>query len=561
MKFSFPTLLKFFPAIILATFTFSLLAVNAAAFQFQYKEISGFVDSTISSGTSIRLEERDPRFIGRANGGTAYSVNGDDGDRNFSKGTLISSTNKMTHDIGASYQNFSTFVRMSYFFDPVNRYKKELTPYQRDLSGRGFNLLDAYIEGKFKPIDKDLNIRVGKQVLNWGESTFIPGGLSVINAINIADLRRPGSEIREAFVPTPMISDSLQLTNKLSLSNFYLFKYDRSKSDVCGTFFSTSDSTCEGGNGYLTSGYGLYPEGTPSLIIARVPDKEPSNSGQYGAAVRYLSEELNNSEFGFYFINYHSRVGVGSAIASTPGKLPSFRVEYPENLQVLGFTASTDFAGLALQGEYTYRPDYPFQIETTEVFAAAQYFPSAQVSAATAPGDIIKGWHEMPVNQLQGTVTKAFGRENPFFADEWIISTEAAMIYISHFPEKNDLRFEAPGTDFPAYSGLSSPEIQRSGWADRFSWGYVIGSSWTYNQVLKNIDLIPRFAFSHNVNGTTPAPLSQFVKERLSFNLSLTALYSQAWSVDLSYTNYCGASIRNSFQDRDFASVTVKHWF
>ena len=37
------------------------------------------------------------------------------------------------------------------------------------------------------------------------------------------------------------------------------------------------------------------------------------DSGQWGLAVRFLAEDLNLTEFGFYFMNYHSRLPVISA--------------------------------------------------------------------------------------------------------------------------------------------------------------------------------------------------------------------------------------------------------
>ncbi len=551
-----------FRILILTALVSCLSTVNAQAFQFQKDEVKGFVDTTISSGFGMRVEERKHALIGRANGGTAYSTGGDDGNRNYSKGSLFSAATKGTSDMGLSYQNLSTFVRLSYFFDPVTRYKKEMTHYQRESAGQSFELLDAYVQGRFQPAGKALDIRLGKQVLNWGESLFIPGGLNAINAVDVAKLRLPGSEVREALLPSPMISDSFQLTDNLSLSNYYVFKYDRTKLDICGTYFSTDDVVCEGGSGDSTGGFGLLPEGTAGSITRRVKDQRPSNNGQYGAALRYLAEEFNDTEFGLYFINYHNHVPVVSAISTVPGGQPSLIVQYLENLQVYGFSASTDLpAGITLQSEYSYKPRFPLQVETNEVFAAAQYFPAAQVRAATAPGQMISGYREMPVNQVQAALTKTFGHENPIKAADVTVAAEAALIYVSHFPNKRDLRFDGPATNLPAYNGLGAPELQRSGWADQLSWGYVLYASPTYHQVVKNVDLIPRVAFSHNVEGTSPSPVSQFVAGRMSATLSATALYVDRWSLELSYTNFWGASPRNSLVDRDFVSATVKHWF
>src|SRR5690606_35032658 len=46
-----------------------------------------------------------------------------------------------------------------------------------------------------------------------------------------------------------------------------------------------------------------------TATVLRVPDNEPSDQGQFSIAFKYYAEELNNgTEFGLYFINYHSKL-------------------------------------------------------------------------------------------------------------------------------------------------------------------------------------------------------------------------------------------------------------
>ena len=40
-------------------------------------------------------------------------------------------------------------------------------------------------------------------------------------------------------------------------------------------------------------------------------------TGQWGITFRYLAESLNNTEFGFYYMNYHSRLPVVSGHTGT----------------------------------------------------------------------------------------------------------------------------------------------------------------------------------------------------------------------------------------------------
>ena len=38
-------------------------------------------------------------------------------------------------------------------------------------------------------------------MINWGESTFIQGGINVVNPVDVSRLRVAGAELKEAFLP------------------------------------------------------------------------------------------------------------------------------------------------------------------------------------------------------------------------------------------------------------------------------------------------------------------------------------------------------------------------
>ena len=64
-------------------------------------------------------------------------------------------------------------------------------------------LLDAYVYGTFDVGDTDLQLRLGRQVVNWGESVFIQG-VNQINPIDVPAARRPGTELKEVLLPVGM---------------------------------------------------------------------------------------------------------------------------------------------------------------------------------------------------------------------------------------------------------------------------------------------------------------------------------------------------------------------
>ncbi len=222
----------------------------------------------------------------------------------------------MRHD----YKNSGLFVRGYYFNDFVNsngtRRKAALSDEARKIVAEGAELLDAYAYFKGDLGGMPANLRIGQQVLSWGESTFIPNGINSINPIDVAKLRTPGSELKEALLPVNMVSASLGVTSNLTLEAFYLLDWKRTRVDPPGTYFSTNDFVAKGGKKvYL--GFGAISDSNPLGAILRGKDNEPGESGQYGVNARWLAEKLNNTEFGLYYMNYHSRLPTISAMTPT----------------------------------------------------------------------------------------------------------------------------------------------------------------------------------------------------------------------------------------------------
>jgi hypothetical protein len=316
-----------------------LWGTPVAAFQFNLGEVNGNFDSTLSYGLSMRVAERDQAIIGLPSGGTAYSVNGDDGNLNYKNGKLISNTVKVTSDLSLDYGNFGLFVRGSAFYDFENenndRDRTELSDGALDLVGKDAKLLDTYLWWNFQAGDMPGQIRLGDQVLSWGESIFIQNGINVINPVDLSALRVPGSELKEALVPVGMVSASISPTEDLTLEGFYQYDWKKVEIDPTGSYWSTQDFPGKGGDRVLlgfgdwsdlgTSWTGLVPSvgvnGSVTddrfMMVPRGSTEDPSDGGQYGLAVRTYAPGLNNTEFGFYFINYNSRVPVISGVTGT----------------------------------------------------------------------------------------------------------------------------------------------------------------------------------------------------------------------------------------------------
>ncbi len=295
------------------------LAPAAPAFVFELGDAKGSLDTTISIGGLYRVNDPSPDLYSISAGGLQRSSNADDGDLNYKKG-MASFLVKASHDLQIDYQNAGMFVRGYYFNDFINsdgtRARTPLSDDAEKVVGEGAELLDAYVYFKERFGDMPATFRIGRQVLSWGESTFIPNGINSINPIDVAKLRTPGSELKEALRPLNMASYSMNVNADLSFEAFYLFDWQRTRIDPPGTYFSTNDFVAKGGS-QVFLGFGAIKDSATLGAIPRGTDREPGAAGQYGVNFKWLAHGLNDTEFGFYYMNYHSRLPLISAITPT----------------------------------------------------------------------------------------------------------------------------------------------------------------------------------------------------------------------------------------------------
>ncbi len=294
-----------------------LSATSAMAVDFKKGDLEGSWDTTISWGTQFRLDDPDLRLIGLPSGGSAFSVNGDNGNLNYDTG-IVSNVFKLTSELELRYKNVGFFTRFRGFYDFENedgdRERTPLTDAALKRVGSRADILDAFFWVKFDLGSKPAEFRFGEQVLSWGESTFIQGGINVVNPIDVSAIRVPGSELRDALLPEGMVSTSFGLSQNASLEAFYLYDWGPTRIDPPGSYWSSNDFAGAGGDTVFL-GFGGSPDdftfpGTdrPFLGVPREADHRASEDGQYGIAFRIFAPNLGGTEFGFYHMNYHSRL-------------------------------------------------------------------------------------------------------------------------------------------------------------------------------------------------------------------------------------------------------------
>ncbi len=634
------------------------LSFPAAAIEFQWGEVEGSFNSNISLGANWRMEDIEPRLVTPGNApnyGTASTGTADDGTVNYDDGDIYSLILKGVHDLELRKGDFGVFLRAKYWYDeeledgdrPIGNSANRYTPNEPlDDSGfddfaqaSGFELLDAFVYGTFYLGESEapLDIRIGDQVASWGESTFIQNGINIINPIDVSAFRRPGAEIKEGLLPVGMITVSAGVTNALNIDLFYQYEWDKTVIDGCGTYFSTNDVGATGCN-FVTvrNDFSDQFNMANGLFVTRLPDIEADDDGQYGIGIRYFAEQLAGSEFGLYYINYHSRTPYLGGVTSTnplvdpatlpppllagltaqlgpppwvfvPGDLlqpfggsnPQYFAEFPEDIELWGASFATNFAGFAISGEISYRPDYPVQINATEILTAAlAYAPFSTVTPiaqAAGFGNPVSGYDELPYTQAQITFIRFI--DQVLGASRLSIAAEIGANWVGSLPDQSvqrygrntiygmgyfepisraELGIPIPGPDLacdvpfipppddqlpPPLQGVlptivpntNTTNCTTKGYVTDDAWGYRLRASLEYNNVFGGINLTPNLAWSHDVDGVSPN--TNFNDGARALTVGLRGDYLNRYTGSLSYTTFSGGDF-NVVEDRDFLSLS-----
>ncbi|KAA8703656.1 MULTISPECIES: DUF1302 domain-containing protein [Pseudomonas] len=599
----------------------STLAGPAFGVSFNIGEVEGSFDSSLSVGASWSTAKPDRDLIGVNNGGKGLSQTSDDGHLNFKRGETFSKIFKGIHDLELKYGDTGVFVRGKYWYDfelkDESREFKDISDHNRKEGAKssGGQILDAFIYHNYSIADAPGSVRFGKQVVSWGESTFIGGGINSVNPIDVSAFRRPGAEIKEGLIPVNMFYVSQSLTDNLSAEAFYQLEWDQTITDNCGTFFSQPDVIADGcsdnlrllskrsvvaaGGGLpLMNAFGvnINEEG---VLVKRGPDRDARDSGQFGVAMHYNFEPLD-TEFGAYFMNYHSRAPIFSArgasaatyaaanaLTTVPGASQlrplivagnsSYFVEYPEDIRLYGLSFSTTLAtGTAWSGELSYRPNAPVQLNTTDILYAG-VTPLLGLGAASplkgSADQDLNGYRRKEVTQFQTTFTHFF--DQVMGASRLTLVGEVGVTHVGGLESSNKARYgrdpvygpgqgalcatlnsgtiagAGPGTD----ASNRTANCNNDGFTTATSWGYRGRAIWEYPDVFAGVNLKPNVAWSHDVNGYSPGPGGNFEEGRKAVSLGLDAEYQNTYTASLAYTNFFGGDYNTSV-DRDFVALS-----
>ncbi|GLX14227.1 glycine/betaine transmethylase [Pseudomonas straminea] len=624
---------------------------QAAEFSFADNEISGSLDTTLSYGQLWRVQ-------GQSRDNDDVNVN--DGNRNFDTG-LVSEVFKVTSDLEMNYQNYGLFVRGTAFYDTQIMDKRNdyyngnriaqpsqntpnddrFTRDTRHAAGRDAQILDAYIYGNWDVAEHPLSARLGRQVFNWGEGLFYRGGVNTSNPVDGARFRLPGAELKEVLIPVEAVSFNIGLTDNLSMETFYQFKWKESAIDPVGSYFSETDLFAEGGSTAYARNAALggtdfrsnysalsalragglqgteYLDSNGYFKAASIgSDLKAKDDGQFGVAFRYIAEQLNSTEFGFYFVNYHSKeptlhadlngfsgldldaltaaassnaissystlqtlaglgnttaqqlLGLvnGAATVDAANQINAQR-EYVENIRMYGFSFNTTVGDASLFGELTYRPNLPIAIAATndllgDLLRQAPLLVQGQQGniggQALQLGDQIRNYERVEAYDASLGTIYNFGPSLGFDA-----LTGVAELASEHL-RGSDLKYTAFDGSTRYYSGRGDSSYTfgygRSYQVNRNAYGYTLVLSGTWNDVFAGVNLSPYVVYRDDFEGNS-YQTGRFVEGRKAYTLGMKAAYMNSLEAELQYTEFSGGGNNNAVRDRDNIGVNVKYSF
>jgi hypothetical protein len=210
-----------------------------------------------------------------------------------------------------------------------------------ELAQAGTNLqyLDSYFYGKL-PIpftdDKTIGFKIGRQLVNWGESTTLAiNSVNQANPVNANNVFRIGGQVEEFFTPVNMVDINFEPFENATVEGFYQLEWQPLEVQTPGTYFSSLPVGTNNAGKTINASFGgsaLDPEsiGRPQdnplagitnsdATIRRAPDIEARTSGQYGVKLDYYADGLNNgTDLSLYYMHYHSRLPYAGFYAAYP---------------------------------------------------------------------------------------------------------------------------------------------------------------------------------------------------------------------------------------------------
>jgi hypothetical protein len=532
---------------------------SAFAFTFETEGIRGNFDSTITVGVGIRAKNpscdlilkdsttnSQPGGAGAPLGCTEVTSSlGDQGNLNYAKGDFFTTYLKGSHELFLTLpEGYKFMTRVSWLKDFTATHTTGFTSVgnppdvgsltdaaRRDLNFKA-RLLDLWVSKDITIGDQQARLRVGNQVISWGESLFLPGGINQTNAMDYMRLSQPGTQLKEVFLPAPIVSFASGLGHGFNFEAYVQARWDDNYFPPTGSYWSVVNGIGKGDGDY------------------GVPKHKAKNTGQYGAALRYQPEgtELN---LGFYAMSYNDKspqLSFNADGSGAPGWV------FMENRHLFGISANFPIGDWAVGTELSYRPrdavslnpDSGCEGNGGNCFVDEKKFQWHLTGLLSmTPSDY--GWL---LNALGGAQTA---------------TVMAEAVVVAYPGLKKYYNGDPIGAGAWGWGLETNPAGTPEAVGSKTSWGYNLDFSWVYDGTLiSGWQVIPEIYYFQAVKGRTPNLMGQFMEGAKSANFVLSfAQNPTTWQFGVNYATFWGGKrvFDQPYKDRDFFGAYVSRNF
>jgi len=531
----------------------SMFAFPAYSLDFSNDLLSGSLDNTVSSGFGRRTRSPSSSLIVQGNTGTpagtagTFSNLGDQGDLNYAKGDFFTTYVKGTHQLtlklpeqfnfmasGIWLRDFTATHTTGYLdgspFTPTSLSGGLTDSAATDLRYKG-RVMDLWLSKVFDVADQQVRVRAGKQVFNWGESLFTPGGINASNPIDIMRLSQPGTQIKEAILPTPAVSVASGLGGGFNIEGYVQTTWEHSYLPPTGSYWSVANGLGKGQEDY---GFG---------------EQKAKGHGQWGLSLRY-KVPATSLDLGLYALNYHDKLPQFAFGGST-----GIEWVYPENRHLFGVSANLPVGDWAVGTELSYRPKDAVALNSNSGCAS-------QGGQCWVDTDHYQ-WHLTGLYSLNSGTTP--GILNFVNAQGGFFLFEFAVISFPHLQQTygaNDDPIASGGWGWGNETGSGSPSVATG---NKTSAGISMDFSLTYDgTVIPGWQVTPEIFYGRGLHGRTPTTGATFMQGAQIANILVTfARNPTTWQFGVNYAKFWGGNspFDQPYADRDYFGAYASYSF
>lgn len=610
----------------LASAVLMLLATGAQAAEFNDVLMDGATltwSTDLTLGGAMRLRNPNCSLTGdpTSNGCGAHAntqlwSNGDDGDLNYHRGQLYSLYSGVTTEMlwRAPNDSYKFMARGSALHDFAAN-NTERTPLSGSAQRTVVNsvrLLDLWAEKKFDLGDQSGRVRVGNQVINWGESYFLLGGVNATNALDYQKYATPGQQLKQIILPAPMISSSMSLSRSLSMEAYYQFHYNKNVFSPVGSYWSTSDvfGPADQYRQFVfdnaTPNYNVG--GLDPAALARLNGQDPKNRAVYGQYERLIytnndgafdqptfgnpvldktphgkggeqhglrlaySPENTDLNLGFYYLRYTDKTPVFTF-------RPADTTEtYLKNRDVYGISANFPIDRWSIGTELSYRPRDAIALTGCFVPGGPLDATTNNASTAATPINCPAYRDNQKIELIVNAQNSLTPSSAPFL--DWIGAQGGYFLveasWISYPGVSKNKRYYSningvPVMQTPAAGGLfwydhSNPNntiTASQGTASSAGAAAFFSVTWD-GSAIPGWQLTPSVYHQQALFGYTPSAITpSWMKSVKATTLALTLAQNPlVWQGGISYVKYWGGNTTdNGLLDRDSLGFFVTRTF